>query len=146
MTTTQRVIRTPAGRYLIALLIVLVLAGAVDVVALVTASGVTEVAPDDFQTEFVDPIWWNVGWLLVVPVFIGARMFPKIALPLALCAGLPQFVVAYVVVQRYRDSGWSDGLEVLSYVQAAAMAVAFLAAALVGYLVAPSRNESFDHR
>jgi hypothetical protein len=142
MTLTQGSTRTPVWRYLTAPLIVLVLAGAVDALALVTASGVTQTGPENFKTEFVNPIWWNAGWLLVVPVFFGARAHPKAAWPLVLCAGLPQFVVAYVVVQRYRDSGWSDGLEVLSYVQAAAMAIAFLAVALIGYWVAPSRNGS----
>lgn len=103
-------------------------------IALIVAPGVIRLSPVDFRTEFVHPVWWNVGWLLVLPVFVAARACPKLAWLVGLCAGVPQFVVAAVVVGRYQDSGWGDGLEYLTYLQAAVMTVVFLVAALVGYL------------
>ncbi len=105
-------------------------------VSLATASGVTQVSRWDFDTEFADPLWWNLGWLLVVPVFFVARAWRDVGWLLlsGLCPAVPQFVIAAVVVRRYADTGWGDGLEYLAYAQAAVMTLAFLLAALLGYL------------
>lgn len=105
-------------------------------VSLATASGVTQVSEHDFRTEFANQLWWNLGWLLVIPVFFLSRSKRSAGwlLLCGLCPAVPQFIVAAVVVRRYAVSGWGDGLEYLTYVQSVAMTLAFLIAAVAGYL------------
>lgn len=84
----------------------LALSAGVMAVALATASGVTYVGNSSYETEFVNPRWGHVGWLLCVPVFATAWRYPTAARLSVLGAAAPQWVGMWVVLLRYAESFW----------------------------------------
>jgi hypothetical protein len=101
-------------------------------VAYATADGVVQTGTVTYRTEFADPTWLTVAWLLVIPVWVAGRAVPAHWRLWAALAALPQWLLALRVVQRYHETGWSDGLETFAFVGAFALTVAFVAAARAG--------------
>ena len=107
--------RVPAGRRdAVAVLGVLALSAGVAVLALATARGVVPLGGSSFETEFISPWWWLAFLLAPLPA-VAARRRAATGLAAGAALVVPQFVAAAVCVQRYRSSGWSDGLEVFAY-------------------------------
>jgi hypothetical protein len=100
--------------------------------AYVTADGVVQTAPVTFRTEFANPTWLAVTWLLLLPVWFAGRAAPTHWRAWAALAAVPQWVLAVRVVQRYQQTGWSDGLETFACVGALAITYAFVVAARTG--------------
>jgi hypothetical protein len=102
------------------------------IMAIRTAAG-----PDSAQNwvGYANPWWWNAAWLLVVPLFVGARRFPRLGIVLFLCAAVPQFVVAAVVSSRYSSVGGETDLAFgdLGMLLALGMTVAFGSTAALGW-------------
>lgn len=88
---------------------------AIAVVALVTAPGVTRLDEYNYRTEFVHTGWWALAWLLPLLVGVATCRWPRAAVAHGACALAPQFVVGFVVVWRYRVSGWAQGLEIFVF-------------------------------
>ena len=42
-----------------------------------TADGVVRTGPVTFRTEFANPVWVAVAWVLVVPVWFAGRAAPS---------------------------------------------------------------------
>ncbi len=74
---------------------------------------------------------WNLAWLLVIPVFLATRRWPRFAVAWIAAAAVPQFVAAYETVDRYVRSGWSDGLEIFTFLWPIGMTGAFAIAAVL---------------
>ncbi len=137
-TSTPTTARTVAPRPALAVLAVLAVGLAqatLAVLSLATASGVTYLGGSSYETEFAHPGWWWASLLLAVPVGLLSWWRPRIAAPLVLAAAVPQLALAHEVVQRYDESGWSDGLEVLAYVVAVFVVLVLAVAALAGALL-----------
>jgi hypothetical protein len=101
------------------------------IMAIRTAAG-----PDSAQNwgGYANPWWWNASWLLVVPLFVGARRFPRLGILLFFCAAVPQFVVAAVVSSHYSVGGETDlAYGDLGMLLASGMTIAFGAAAALGW-------------
>ena len=116
---------------------VTVVAATVALLALWAADGAVRVSRDTFRTEFIDVAVWNLAWLLVVPVFVATRTWPRLAVAWVAAAALPQFVAAYVTVARYVRSGWSDGLEIFAFVWPIFMTGAYAVAAVLAARLRP---------
>ncbi|CCH90133.1 membrane protein of unknown function [Modestobacter italicus] len=97
-----------------AVLGIALLSTAVAVLALTTARGVVRQDAITYTTEFISGWWWLVFLLTPLPAALVHRRIAT-ATVAAVALVLPQFVAAAVCVARYRASGWSDGLEGLSY-------------------------------
>ena len=115
------------------LLLTAVAGGAMTYLALHNAPGVISHSDINVDTDFTNDNWVTASLLLVVPIFLTARVSGWFGSAAALVAGFLQFVIADVTVERFVDSGWSDGLEGLAYVYALFVAMIFAAAALVGW-------------
>ncbi|CCH87815.1 membrane protein of unknown function [Modestobacter italicus] len=90
------------------------LSTAVAVLALTTARGVVQENAITYSTEFISGWWWLAFLLAPLPAALVRRRIAT-ATVAAVALVLPQFIAAAVCVARYRASGWSDGLEGLSY-------------------------------
>ncbi|MFI5426846.1 hypothetical protein [Aeromicrobium sp. UC242_57] len=84
--------------------------------ALAAASGVTRLTDTDYDTEFLDSGITLLVYPLLVLVFLATRkhVLAGLVATVGLVAG--QTWAMTVCVNRYADSGWSDGLEVLGYI------------------------------
>ncbi len=105
----------------------------IGLVGLASASGVTRLSRNDYDTEFLHPSTLMVALGLVVPVFCCAWLWPRAGGAAVLAAVVPQVATAHRVVSRYQESGWGDGLEVLSYLLPIIVGVACAIAALAGW-------------
>ena len=101
-------------RDLVPVVVLLGASTAVAVLALATASGVTQLSDTDVSTEFISAWWWLAFLLVPVPAATASRA-PGTAAAETVALVLPQFVAAAVCVGRYRSSGWGDGLEVFAF-------------------------------
>lgn len=117
---------------------------AVGGLALVTAPGVTRLDEFAYDTTFVTAWWWLAYALVPVAAVIAwrakASYFAYVAIGAVLV--VPHFVVAAVVVARYRWSGWSDGLEVFAFVHPVGLSVL----AVVVLVVTGAIDGSLRHR
>jgi hypothetical protein len=131
--TTSRPLRRA-----VLLSVVAVLASAVVVlVALAVASGVT-LRPEPetcCNTEFIDEAVLQLSWLVVPLLGVAAASSARVALLGTTGVAVTQFLAMAETVHRYRESGWSDGLEVLGFLFPIALTVVALGAVLVGWLV-----------
>jgi hypothetical protein len=87
------------------------------------------------DTSFVNSGWWLALAVAAVPiawVWMHSRLAGLLAVVIPTYA---TFYIASTTIQRYQDSGWGDGLEVLSYVGSIMHLMLFLVAATVGYFV-----------
>jgi hypothetical protein len=84
------------------------------------------------ETTFVHDGLWATMFLLALPIGFIARRSLLLAVGTSIAASIATFAVAHEVVHRYAVSGWSDGLEVFAYVEAAAMTFVWVLAAVVG--------------
>jgi hypothetical protein len=91
------------------------------------------VGESSYRTEFANPVWWWAGFLLVVPVYMVSRRHPRAAVVCVIVALAPQFALPTIVIDRYADTGWGDGLEGSGYVAPVLMTLLFAVAAAFGY-------------
>jgi hypothetical protein len=84
----------------------------------------------------VNPWWWDAAWLLVIPVFLAAGRWRRVAAFLVLSASAPQWVVALVILKRYGSAYDTYEIPGLVHVDAvivtAVMTCAFALAAYLG--------------
>src|SRR5690606_30874958 len=87
------------------------------VLALDRADGAVLLEPGgtSYSTEFIDPGFWNAAWLMVPLAGVAAALWVWGGVLTVVLAALAHTVAATITIQRYDASGWSDGLEVLSY-------------------------------
>jgi hypothetical protein len=114
--------------------VLLVSAGLV-AASLYTASGITQLDAGSYHTEFANPVFWYCGFLLALPIGWAAWRYPRFAAGFVIAALVPQFVLPAIVVERYRTSGWGDGLEYLGYLFPMLMTTLFIAVAAGGYFL-----------
>jgi hypothetical protein len=83
--------------------------------ALAAASGVTHLSGSSYSTEFIDGRTNLLAVALLACVYLAARqnLWTGLAATAGLVAG--QWWAMAICVQRYSDSGWGDGLEVLGF-------------------------------
>jgi len=137
----------PRRRRAVILSVVAVLLGAVaSLVALATASGVTQrPGPESCcNTEFIDMAVLQLSWLAVPLLGIAAASSARVALLGTAGVAVAQFLAMAETVHRYRESGWSDGLEVLGYLFPITVTVVALGAVLVGWLVGSRARRGQD--
>ncbi len=111
---------------------------AATVLALVTASGVTPVGPDTYETEFADGALLAVNWATPVALAVAAWWWGVPAAVGVVAVGATTFAGTVVTVRRYADSGWGDGLEYLGF--ALPLGLLVLGAVAVGVTVAVRRS------
>ena len=105
----------------------------ISLLALERASGVTKIGRSSFDTEFIDGGTLQLAWLLL-PLAAAAGWLSLRAAVLAVVGATVPLVFAMTeTVNRYRESGWADGLEVLGYLLPAAVLVGATGSALVGW-------------
>ena len=109
---------------------------AVAVVALDLASGVTRPRGRCCRTEFIDTRTLGRLWLLYPLLALAAAWSWRLALLGVPALALPQWLAMNEVMDRYTDSGWGDGLEVLGYLFPIQVAVIGALSVLLGNLVA----------
>lgn len=109
-------------------------ATAIPVHALITASGVTYLGDDSYNTEFI-AVSWSWSWLLVLIPGVAAWFRPRLAWVLGFVVVAPQVVAAAVAVGRYGASGWGDGLEVLAFLLPIGMGVLIVAQIVIATAV-----------
>jgi hypothetical protein len=84
------------------------------------------------DTNFVNSGWW----LMLAVVALPIAWVTRLSLPAALIAlAIPTYATFYIAattIHRYQQSGWADGLEVLSYIGSLLHLVVYLVAAAVG--------------
>jgi hypothetical protein len=124
-----------------AVLGVLALSVAVAFLALATARGVVPLGDDLYGTEFVSGWWWLAFLLAPLPA-VMARRRSATAVVAAAALVVPHYIAAAVCVARYRDSGWGDGLEVLSFLHPVLLTV--VAFGLVAALNRRARSRSWS--
>ena len=125
-------------KHLAPLLLVLLAAAAsvvVAVVALDLASGVTRPRGRCCRTEFIDTGTLGFLWLLYPLLALAAASSWRLALLGVPGLALPQWLAMNEVMDRYAESGWGDGLEVLGYVFPIQVAVVGAFSVLLGSLV-----------
>ena len=83
--------------------------------ALDRAGGVTRPGGRCCETEFIDTAVLNASWLLVPVLAIAAVFSVRVAFVGLVGVAVPQFWAMKVTGDRYVESGWSQGLEVLGY-------------------------------
>lgn len=93
-----------------------------------------------YATEFIDADFWNLAWLLVPLTGVAAALWLPAGLVAAALSVVAHSVAATVTVRRYDAGGWSDGLEVLSYLWPLGHLVLGLVAVVVGGLIGRSRR------
>lgn len=85
--------------------------------------------------------WWSLApTLLVIPIYLVARSSWRLTLLAVVISATSVSYIAYTGVTRIEDAGWGDGLEVLSYVEAALQTVLFVVAGLAGYAASRARR------
>ena len=110
--------------------------------ALDRASGVTRPGGRCCETEFIDGAVLNASWLLVPVLAIAAAFSVRLALTGLVGVAVPQFWAMKVAGDRYVESGWSQGLEVLGYLfPVGLMAVAVLCMSLGWHIARPRRQD-----
>ena len=110
------------------------------IAALDLASGVTRTRGGCCETEFIDGTTLHLLWLLY-PVIAAAGYWSwRTALLGVAGVALPQWLAMNEVMDRYAESGWGDGLEVLGYLLPIQVAVLASGAVLVGALVGRRRR------
>ena len=120
-----------------------VLASAVIVlVALGVASGARPRPGSDtsYDTEFIDMAVLHLSWLLAPLLGVTASLSARVALLGVVGVAVSQFWAMAETVDRYQESGWSDGLEVLGYLFPITLTLVSLGAVLVGWLVGRRRR------
>lgn len=126
-------------------LAVLVSAGVV-LVALVAAPGVTlRPGPEECcDTRFINEAVLQLSWLAVPLLAVAAASSVRVALLGTAGVAVTQFLAMTETVHRYRESGWSDGLEVLGYLFPITLTLVALGAVLVGWLVGSRSRRDQD--
>lgn len=122
-------------QHLVPLLLVVLVAAASTAVALVAldlASGVTRPRGRCCQTEFIDTRTLGWLWLLYPLVALAAAWSWRLALLGVPGLAVPQWLAINAVMDRYDESGWGDGLEVLGYLLPIQTAVIGTVAVMVG--------------
>ncbi len=119
---------------------VLALSAGLAALSLLTASGITQVGPTSYHTEFANPTWWYTGFLLAVPLFVASMRYPRFAVAFVVAALIPQVILPAVVVDRYASSRWGDGLEYFGYLIPILMVPFFAGVATFGALLGRSRR------
>jgi hypothetical protein len=79
-------------------------------IALETASGVTQIGPNSYETVWADESWWFAAFLLFIPVAVAAWRYPRFAVGFVAGALVPQFALPALVIRRAVDAGWGDPL------------------------------------
>lgn len=108
-------------------------------VTLATASGVTQVGPTSYHTEFGNPEWWIAGFLLAFPVALASRFHPRLTAGFVIAALVPQFALPQLVIQRAIAAGWGDPMLGMGYLYPLLM-TPFIA--FPGYLAGRRRRPS----
>lgn len=87
------------------------------VLALDRADGAVLLEPggSSYATEFIDTGFWNAAWLLVPLAGVAAALWVWSGVLAVVLTTIAHTVAATITIQRYDAGGWSDGLEVLSY-------------------------------
>lgn len=141
MTSRQRSIRAalPATAAVVASAVVVL-------VALAVASGATLRAGSDtsYDTEFIDMAVLQLSWLTVPVLGLAAYFSVRVALVGTVGVAVSQFWAMAETVQRYDESGWADGLEVLGYWFPIALTVVALGAVLLGWLLGSRSRRAQD--
>lgn len=134
------------------LMLVLLATGASVAIALLAldlAAGVTRVRGRCCETEFIDATTLGLLWLLAPVVALAAVSSWRLALLGVVGVVVPQWLAMVEVMDRYAESGWGDGLEVLGFlvpIQAALVgAVAVVGGALVGQGVRRRQDREVLH-
>lgn len=104
-------------------------------VALDLAAGVTQTPGGCCETEFIDETTLAFLWLIPPILVLAAAWSWRLALLGVLAVAVPQWLAMGVVMERYAESGWSDGLEVVGYLVPIQTALVGAVGALVGALV-----------
>lgn len=117
---------------------------AMALVALDLAAGVTRPGGRCCETEFIDERTLGFRWLLFPVLALAAFWSWRLALVGVLAITVAQWLAMAEVMDRYAESRWSSGLEVLGYlvpIQTALVGtVAVVAGALVGALASRPRR------
>jgi len=92
------------------------------------------------DVEFIDYGLLQLAWLLFPVLGVAAWFSARVALVGILGMVVPQWLAQNEVVERYDQSGWGDGLEVLGYVIPIGVLVLGAVTVLVGWLVGRSRR------
>ena len=122
-------------QHLVPLLLVVLVAVASSVVAVVAldlAAGVTRPRGRCCKTEFIDTPTLGWLWLLYPLVALAAAWSWRLALLAVPGIAVPQWLAMDVVMDRYAESGWGDGLEVLGYAVPVVAAVIGVVSVWVG--------------
>lgn len=107
--------------------------------ALAAASGVTQISGTDYNTEFIDGTVSWLATLLLVGVYLATARHVAAGLLAAVGLVAGQAWAMTVCIQRYIDSGWGDGLEVLGYLGPIFLGFYALVVILVTWLVRRKR-------
>lgn len=110
------------------------------VLALRMASGVTRPRGQCCTTEFIDGTISSTVWLAVPVVGAVAYFSARAALLATVGVVVPTLLAMHTAVERYAETGWGDGLEVLGYLQPIGVALACLFAVFLGWVVARPRH------
>lgn len=105
------------------------------VVALDLAAGVTRPRGRCCETEFIDGKTLRLLWLLHPVLALAAAWSWRWAVLGVLGVAVPQWLAMDEVMNRYAESGWGDGLEVLGYLVPIQTAFVGGVSVLVGALV-----------
>lgn len=100
--------------------------------ALGTASGVTQVGPTSYETEFANSAWAAAGFLLLVPVGAASWVHPGCTPFFILAAIAPQAALPQLQSDRAIAAGWGDPLPGLGYLTVILMVVLFASAGVAG--------------
>lgn len=123
---------------------------AIALVALDLATGVTRPRGRCCRTEFIDRRTLELLWLLHPLLGLTAALSWRLAMLGVSGVAVPQWLAMREVVERYADSGWGDGLEVLGYLMPIQTAffgsVAVFLGALIGGAARRRRREGCDDR
>ncbi len=122
--------------------VVVALAGSVVIglVGLTAARGVTRIGRSSYETEFIHPATSAALLLLVLPALLAGWSAGRLVVPAVLAGAVPQWFVAAEVVDRYRESGWGDGLEVFAYLTPVWVGMLCTVAATLGWLLGRNRR------
>lgn len=110
--------------------------------ALARADGVVQLEPGgtSYHTEFADPAFLHLGWLVLPLIGVAAARWWLGGL-LALAGTVAvHAVVATEEIRRWQESGWASGLEILSYLVPVGMLVLGGVAWIVGLLAGRDRS------
>lgn len=128
----------PRREHLAPLMLVLLAAAAsvaIALVALERAAGVTRTRGGCCDAEFIDATTLGVLWLLHPVLALAAAWSWRLALLGVLAVVGPQWLAMGEVMDRYAESGWSDGLEVFGYLVPIQTALVGVVAVMVGALL-----------